>query len=170
MLARIEHMALATLAMALLGGCASQSGGLTPPSSTLADTGTIQPAPGPAAQTVSQLPPPAAGGSYQMTAADLDLTCKQLTGRTAVRIVQIRDYATRMKTTALSRTIQGATTTMLGGSMEGTDPEGRYAKDRAMLVAYNNRLIEKKCPSFDLDAELDPAAKEPPRVRMPDKS
>jgi len=39
-----------------------------------------------------------------------------------------------------------------------------------MLAAYNNRLIEKNCPRFDPDAELNPAATEPPGVRKPDKS
>jgi len=165
MLARATTNALTVFAVGLIGGCASQTASMAPPSEMLTQTGSNRPA-----EMVSVLPPPAAAGSYQMSAAELDLNCKQLTGRTAVRIVQLRDYASRVRTTALSRTIQGAKTTMIGGSTAGVDPDGRYARDRAMLAAYNNRLIEKNCPSFDLDAELNPAATEPPRVRKPDKS
>ncbi|HYD15559.1 MAG TPA: hypothetical protein VEA77_04080 [Hyphomicrobium sp.] len=132
-----------------LGGCASQSGGLAPPATPLAET-------------VTQLPK---GGAYQLTPAELELDCKKLTGRAAVRIVQIRDFQTRRQTTAVSRTIQSTTSSVLGGSFEGTDPDGRYARDRAMLAAYNNRLAEKNCANFDLDAELAPGAKDPPRTR-----
>lgn len=163
MRARATSKTLIALA-ALLGGCASQTASITPPSAMITQTGS-----NPQAETVSALPPPSSAGGYQMTAAELDLNCKQLTGRTAVRIVQLRDYASRTQTTALSRSIQGAKTTMLGGTTAGIDPDGRYAKDRAMLVAYNNRLVEKNCPSFDLDTELNPNATDPPRVRMPSK-
>jgi hypothetical protein len=34
-----------------------------------------------------------------------------------------------------------------------------------MLEAYNQRLAEKNCPNFDLEAELSPDAKDPPRTR-----
>lgn len=101
---------------------------------------------------------------------ELALNCKKLTGRMAVRIVQIRDYQSRHQTTALSRTIQSTTTSVMGGSKEGTDPVGRYARDRAQLEAYNQRLAEKNCANFDLNAELDPNAKDPPRTRRPNKS
>lgn len=141
-----------------LAACASQGEVLTTGTTSLA-----APAMG---ETVTRLPPPAATGSaYQLTPADLALDCKKLTGRMAVRIVQIRDYRTRAQTTLVSRTIQSSTATVLGGSLEGTDPDGRYARDRAQLEAYNRRLAEKDCPSFDLDAALDPNAKDPPTTR-----
>jgi hypothetical protein len=116
---------------------------------------------------VSQLPKTA---GYQMKPEELELDCRKLTGRMAVRIVQIRDFQARRQTTAVSRTIQSTSTTMLGGSMEGTDPDGRYARDRAMLETYNQRLAEKNCANFDIDAELAPDAKEPPRTRPLNKT
>jgi hypothetical protein len=73
-----------------------------------------------------------------------------------VRILQIRDYAQRSGSTGLSHVMQTATTTVLGGTKEGTDPDGRYARDRAVLEAYNNHLAAKGCPTFDLVAELQP--------------
>ena len=142
----------AVLAVLLLGACASQSGSIAPPTASIA----------PAAETVSRLPP---AGAYQMKSEEMALDCRQLTGRMAVRIVQIRDFQTRTQTTSLSRGIQTAAKPMHGGSGEGSDPDGRYARDRAQLEAYNQRLAQMNCANFDLDAELDPNAKGPPRTR-----
>jgi len=150
----------------LLQACASQGDSLTTAAMPVAPTAAAaQTTPG--AQTVSQLPK---AGGYTMSPAEMELDCRKLTGRMAVRIVQVRDFQTRRQTTALSRTLQSTSSTMLGGSMEGTDPDGRYARDRAMLEAYNQRLAEKSCANFDLNAELAPGAKEPPRTRPLDKS
>jgi hypothetical protein len=52
--------------------------------------------------------------------------------------------------------VQTATTSVLGGTKEGTDPDSRYARDRAVLEAYNNQLAAKGCPTFNLVAELKP--------------
>jgi len=119
----------------------------------------------PVSETVSKLP---AAGGYQLSQDELGLDCKKITGRMAVRIVQIRDFQVRSRTTALSRGMQSATNPVFGGTLEGSDPDGRYARDRAQLEAYNQRLAEKKCPNFDLAAELAPDAKDPPRVRRAD--
>ncbi|WP_156827495.1 hypothetical protein [Hyphomicrobium zavarzinii] len=153
MLLSLKPQRCVALAALLLGACASQSESLAPTITSALPSG----------ETVSKLPPP---GGYQLTDADLELDCRKLTGRMAVRIVQIRDFQTRRQTTALSRGIQSATTPVFGGTSVGADPDGRYARDRAQLEAYNKRLEEKKCPSFDLEAELNPAAKDPPRTRL----
>lgn len=73
-----------------------------------------------------------------------------------VRILQIRDYAERPGSTGFSHAMQTATTSVLGGTKEGTDPASRYARDRAVLEAYNNQLAAKGCPTFNLVAELKP--------------
>lgn len=147
----------AVLATLSLGGCASQSEGIAPPTASIV----------PAGETVSKLP---SAAGYQLSAAELELDCKKLTGRMAVRIVQVRDFQTRRQTTSLSRDMQAATKPVFGGSTEGLDPDGRYARDRGMLEAYNRRLEEKNCANFDLDAELSPNATEPPRTRPVNKS
>jgi hypothetical protein len=46
------------------------------------------------------------------------------------------------------------TTPIFGGTKEGLDPDGQYRKDRAMLEAFNRELANKKCKTFDIDAEL----------------
>lgn len=154
MTSRATAWGTAALAAMLLGACASQTGAIAPPAS-------------PVAETVTRLP---SAGGYTLTADEMALDCKKLTGRMAVRIVQVRDFQTRSQATSLSRGIQSAVKPAWGGSGEGTDPSGRYARDRAMLEAYNQRLAEKNCANFDLDAELDPNAKEPPRTRRLKKS
>jgi hypothetical protein len=45
---------------------------------------------------------------------------------------------------------------VLGTNTTGGDPTGQMRKDRAQLEAYNRRLAEKGCKSFNLDAELQP--------------
>ena len=134
----------------LLGACASQ-------------TASIAPTVSPVAETVSRLP---SGGGYTLTAKELDLDCRTITGRMAVRIVQIRDFQTRTQATSLSRGLQTAAKPVYGGSGEGSDPYSRYTRDRAQLEAYNQRLAEKNCANFDLDAELAPGAKDPPHARQ----
>lgn len=152
------HLSAALLAL-LLGACASQSASIAPPTGSLGPTVSASPPP---AETVSQLP---AAGGYQMTAEEMHQDCRKLTGRMAVRIVQIRDFRQRVQTTGLSRGLQTAVKPAFGGSGEGTDPDGRYARDRAMLEAYNARLAQMNCANFDLDAELNSNAKGPPRTR-----
>ncbi len=77
-----------------------------------------------------------------------------------VRILQIRDYHERAKSTAVSRAMQSVATPVFGGPKFGTDPDADYRKDMAMLEAYNQRLAEKNCKTVDLKAEL--AAPVPP--------
>lgn len=145
----------APIAALALCACASQTADLT--------TAAV-----PAGEAVSRLPPPSA--LYQLSPAEMELDCKKLTGRMAVRIVQVRDYRTRSQATLVSRTIQDAQTSVMGGSKVGTDPDGRYARDLAQLQAYNARLASKDCPNFDLEASLDPNSNDPPRTRKANKS
>lgn len=142
-------LAAQLLASLVLAGCASQSGGIAPVAT-------------PVGETVTRLPP---AGGYTLTADELALDCKKLTGRMAVRIVQVRDFQTRSQASSVARGIQTAMQPAWGGSGVGSDPQSRYARDRAMLQAYNQRLAEKNCANFDLNAELDAGAKGPPRTR-----
>jgi hypothetical protein len=151
---RTRAWSSAACAAVLLGACASQTASIAPPAS-------------PVAETVTRLP---SGGGYTLTAEEASLDCRKLSGRMAVRIVQIRDFQTRTQTTSLSRGLQTAAKPAFGGSGEGSDPYARYARDRAQLEAYNQRLAEKNCANFDLDAELAPGAKDPPRTRPLRKS
>ena len=96
------------------------------------------------------------GKPYELTAEEKGLDCKKLTGRMQIRILQARDASVRTNGSALGRGMQSAVTPIFGGTTHGTDPDADAARDRAMLEAYNKQLAAKKCPTFDLDAEMRP--------------
>ena len=73
-----------------------------------------------------------------------------------LRILQIRDYEQRPKSSAASRWAQQATTSIYGGTSHGSDPDADYRQSLAMLEAYNQQLAAKKCKTFDLESELQP--------------
>jgi hypothetical protein len=93
---------------------------------------------------------------YVLSAKEQELGCKQLTGRMQIRILEIRDYTERNRTTLAARALQTGTTAVFGGSQTGVDPDGTYDQDRAMLEAYNQQLLAKGCRTYDLESELTP--------------
>lgn len=99
---------------------------------------------------------PAAPAEYKLTPEEEQLDCKKLTGRMQVRILQIRDYTSRDKTSVASRSLQSAATPVFGGTTAGADPDQRYRQDRAVLEAYNRQLAAKNCKTFNLEVELQP--------------
>ena len=135
------------IALASVTACAS-------PSATGLGSGTAVPII-PASATTTMAASTAAG-TYQLSADELELDCKKLSGRMQIRILEIRDFNERATASMTARALQSGATTVFGGSSSGTDPKGTYARDRAMLEAYNRQLIAKGCKSYDLDAELQP--------------
>lgn len=104
--------------------------------------------------------------AYQLNDKELKLSCKDLTGRMQVRILQIRDAVPANDGSALSRGMQGMAASIFGGSSAETDPGGQLARDRAQLEAYNRQLAAKKCKTFNLSDELRPKpVSETPRPR-----
>lgn len=98
----------------------------------------------------------AAAEPYVLSGEEREYDCKKLTGRMQVRILEVRDYTARDKSTKASHGLQSVVTGILGGSKRGTDPDGDYARDVAKLQAYNQQLVTKGCKSFDLSKELQP--------------
>ena len=82
------------------------------------------------------------------------LSCKQLSGRMQVRIMQIRGFADRPQSSVLARGIQTGLSATLGNLSHGEDPQGEYGADLKTLHEENQRLVDKGCKSYDLDAEL----------------
>lgn len=110
---------------------------------------------------------------YVLTPEEQALDCKKLTGRMQVRIFDLRDYATRSKSTAVSRGLQSVATGIFGGTDHGIRPDDQHARDVAQLKAYNRQLIAKDCKSFDLEAELQPKSVRDtptPTIAAPSKS
>jgi hypothetical protein len=123
----------------LLGACASQSG---PVALDVA---------GPSTGTG-----PATTADHTLTDKEKGLSCKKLTGRIQVRLLQIRDYNPKTKVSTASRTLQSGATTIFGGTNVGLDPDKDHARQVAILEAYNRQLAAKGCRTFDLAAEFDP--------------
>lgn len=92
-------------------------------------------------------------GNYRLSAEELRYDCPRVTGLMQVRLLQIRGHEKRETSTMLSRAFR-AIATLFGGGDKGSEPDGRYERDRAVLRAFNGRLAEKKCRTFDLHAEL----------------
>ncbi len=169
----------AVLTAAALCGCAATHDS---PPSLITDAGVApDPASGPAstaapapATTASITPPPNIGpsasavtpvadGGYQLSEQELKYDCKKITGIMQIRILQIRDYDPKKQTSAIARNAQAIATPIWGGTTVGIDPAGQYRKDRAMLEAYNRRLAEKKCKTYDLAAALQSSGPDVPR-------
>jgi hypothetical protein len=134
-------------ALSLLGVLAGCAASPDPASYSLASEGQ-PPTAGPATQ--SSAPAPAV---YILNEEEKGIDCKRLIGRMKIRIIQIKDYHKRAKTSELSRGLQQAQS-QFGGSTTGIDPDAEYTRDRAMLDAYNAQLGAKGCPQLDLAAEL----------------
>lgn len=132
---RLARLTILTAMLMAIAGCAASN-----------DTGTL----------LTPVAASASTGTHVLSADEQALECKQLMGRMQIRILEIRDYNERNRTTMASRALQTGVTTVVGGSEAGLDPTGQYAKDRAMLEAYNKQLVAKGCKSYDLEAELQP--------------
>jgi len=112
------------------------------------------------------------GAGYQAPVDDKKLTCKQLSGRVSVLILQLRGYGDRKQASGFARGLHSAFSATIGTTATGSDPDGQHAADLNTLRDYNQRLAAMGCNSFDLDAELkqtDPLISPSPRVRPPKK-
>lgn len=106
--------------------------------------------------TASLAHQPGDGAAYALSADELAYDCKQLTGRMQIRLLAVRDYQNQSTTTIASRALQTGSAATFGGTTAGTDPDGAYARDVAMLEAYNRQLAAKDCNTYDLTDELQP--------------
>ena len=97
-----------------------------------------------------------AGGGYVLSSDEQKFECKQLLGRMQIRILEIRDYDERNQTSIVSQALKATVKPFFGGGTRGNDPTADYAKDRAILEAYNKQLALKGCKTYDLDAQLKP--------------
>jgi hypothetical protein len=140
-------MVILTGALSCLGGCASTDAVATGAGVTGGATGAVLT---PAVATS------ASKSAYVLSADEQALECKQLIGRMQIRILEIRDYNERQQTSKASQLLQSGVTGLFGGTSKGIDPNGEYAKDRAILDAYNGQLAAKGCKTFNLDTELQP--------------
>ena len=146
---------LAALVSTVLADCASN--GVEPPQANFV------PASDATASTTTE-------GNYTLSSDERDFDCKRLTGKVQIRILELRTFASRSRTSMLSRTLQSATTPIFGGTTSGINPTSDEARTLAQAEAYNRELDQKGCRSFDLvkaiaSTETPPVASIEPAVR-----
>ena len=110
------------------------------------------------------------GAGYTLSTEELGYDCKKLAGRMQVRILDLRGYATREKTTMASRGMHTAGKMVFGGTNSGLNTDRQYAKDMAMLETFNQRLVAKDCRSYNLSAALAGTDTPLPTVEQPSKA
>ncbi len=141
---RFRHLALC-LALAA-NGCAAAVPGYMPPN--------------PRTEKFKAAAPKGGGfdaeGVYHLTEQEQALDCKQLTGSTRVKIVQMRESANRAPASTATKAVRRANNPLDSNAGYGFSPDDDYKRDRARLATLNSRLVEKDCQSFDIDAELKP--------------
>jgi hypothetical protein len=147
----VAALIVAALASGLAGGCAG--GPAVSPPNLVSD------APHPSGGMVTGSVPDT---GYHLSEAELKLDCKKLTGTMQIRILQVKGYDSNKQASLAARGMQSFATPIWGGTKEGLDPEGQHRKDLAMLEAYNARLAEKHCKTFNLAAELGTSASTAP--------
>ena len=96
------------------------------------------------------------GAAYALNDEEKALDCKKLIGRVQVRILQVRDFEERARPSSVSHALQSAAVMAGSSATRGLDPAAENGRDRAQLEAYNQRLAELKCKTFNLDGELRP--------------
>lgn len=108
-------------------------------------------------------------GVYNLTDQERELDCKRLTGSISIKIVQIRNAGNRPEPSLAASGAQAAARPLIGGTTYGQDIGEDLKRDRARLEALNEQLAAKKCPTFDLDADLKPGNTATPRPLKPQK-
>jgi hypothetical protein len=108
-------------------------------------------------------------GRYVLNDQEAKLDCRRLSGTIHVGILQIREEVARHRPSPVATQMQKVVSPVAGGSSYGMDPDGEAARLRARLEAFNARLAEKNCPTYDLAAELKPGNTDLPTPVRPAK-
>jgi hypothetical protein len=135
--------ALLCSACLLLAACAAAVPGYTPP--PFKENKLIQPM---KSGEVDQ------GGVYHMSSQEKATDCRHLRGSMMVTISRLRHKHTEAAPSALAAGASKTVAPLAGRSIKGLDRDAEYARDRARLVAYNEHLAAKGCPTVNIEAEL----------------
>ena len=105
--------------------------------------------------------------TYTLSAEEKALDCRRLTGRVQVRLLALRGEDYKAQPSAAAQSMRSATSAALGTNT-AKNAATRTATDRPVLDAYNARLVELGCPSFDIGKELEARPSAPtPYPTMP---
>ena len=117
--------------------------------------------------------PDAPGGNrpgYVLSEDEKGYDCKKLTGKIQLRILDMRGYESRDKTTIASRGLHTAGKMVFGGTNAGLNTDAQFAKDKAMLDAYNTELVTQDCRSFNIAEALAGSGVPSPTIDAPSKA
>jgi hypothetical protein len=89
-----------------------------------------------------------------MSSQEKATDCRHLRGSMMVTISRLRHRDGEARPSALARTANSTVAPLTSRSSRGLDRDIEYARDRARLVAYNQHLAGKGCPTVDIEAEL----------------
>ena len=92
-------------------------------------------------------------GPYTLTPEEMALDCRKLTGRLQVRLLALRGEEYKVQPSSAAQSMRSATSAALGTDT-AKNAAARAANDRPILDAYNKRLVDLGCPSFDIGKEL----------------
>ncbi|MCC0010100.1 MAG: hypothetical protein H6875_06590 [Hyphomicrobiaceae bacterium] len=91
---------------------------------------------------------------YTLTKSEKGLDCRRMAGRMQIRILELRDGGARSFGSVAAEGLQGTVVPLFGGTSRGLSAAEDAQRDLARLRAMNAELISRKCPHYDLDAEL----------------
>jgi len=114
--------------------------------------------------------PLAAAPADLVSADERAFNCKRLSGIVQVKILQLRGQAQRPQPSGLAAAAHKAIGPMIGSQASGSDPTREGARERARVAALNALLVEKKCRSYDVEAELKGTGTPSATVPAPGKS
>ena len=138
--------ALWLVSIVIVGGCAQAMPGYIPPT--------------PKIDKIKALAPKGGGfdgaGEYSLTEQEQKLDCKHLTGGVTIKIIQLREAASRPKPSATASAAQQAIKPFKGATTYAVDTSEDYKRDLARLHTLNKQLAAKNCRTFDLEADLKP--------------
>ncbi|MFV0369731.1 MAG: hypothetical protein ACK5KM_14860 [Hyphomicrobiaceae bacterium] len=97
---------------------------------------------------------PLAADPYVLTAAEKALDCRRMAGKMQIRILELRDGGARSFGSTAAEGLQRAVVPLFGGTNRGQSAATDAQRDLARLRAMNTELIARKCPHYDLEAEL----------------
>jgi hypothetical protein len=97
---------------------------------------------------------PSDAAAYVLTAQEQAMSCRNLTGRMQVMILEMRGPPPAASAISFGSALQNSFAALLPGAAAAPDPATQYAADRRRLAAYNNHLQTSGCASFDLTAAL----------------
>jgi len=102
-----------------------------------------------------------------LSAEEAKMSCRKMAGRMQVRILELRGSKRPASQSGLAQGLQQAVTPIFGGSKRGADAVADIDRDLAKLREMNASLKSRKCPYFDLEAELakDSSAPTPRLIR-----